>query len=73
MVQDSVVVLVTEQCIPETWYRNISGMNELLMDHVGKTFTKKKGKKLRLQDLNNICELQCASKKGFWKKTALYK
>lgn len=48
-------------------------MNEWLMDHVGKTFIKEKGKKLRLQDLNNICELQCESKKDFWKEIALHK
>lgn len=38
-------------------------MNELLKDHARKTFRKEKGRKLRLQDLNNICEFQCESKK----------
>ena len=55
-------------------------MNELLKDHACKTFRKQKGRKLTLQDLNNICQFQCESnkkkekkKKDFWKKIALCK
>ena len=55
-------------------------MNELLKNHARKTFRKEKGGKLRLQDLNNICEFQCErkkkkkeKKKDFWKKIALCK
>lgn len=52
-------------------------MNELLKDHARKNIQKgERGGSSGLQDLNNICEFQCESKKekkDFWKKIALCK